>query len=150
MNEAITFLQFLCTITLADKKPVCDLLYFEEYIEIVSYADVNTPYNTDCNIENTIAILESSFAQLFNWFCLNAVKANLGKCHLLLSTNQNKLLDLIFAIAHLRNYLNHHWHKFDIYVNKLCVSETKCSWKIASRECRQKAVCYENLNQFTF
>ena len=45
---------------------LCDLLYFEEYIEIASYADVNTPYNTDCNIENTIAILESSFAQLFN------------------------------------------------------------------------------------
>ena len=45
---------------------LCDLLYFEEYIEISSYADDNTAYNTDCNIENTISSLESSFAQLFD------------------------------------------------------------------------------------
>ena len=106
---------------------LCDLLYFEEYIQVASYADENTPYNTAFNIDNKS--LESSFAQLFNWFCQSAVKANLDKCHLLLSTNQKKLVNTILAIANLRNYLNHHWHKFDIYVNKICLSETKCFCK---------------------
>ena len=55
IHSALFFIVFLC-----------DVLYFEEYIEIASYADDSTSYNTHCKIENTIASLESSFAQLFN------------------------------------------------------------------------------------
>ena len=39
---------------------LCD---FEEYIHIASYADGNTPYSVDSNIENTISSLEFSFAR---------------------------------------------------------------------------------------
>ena len=42
--------------------------YFEEYIDITSYADDNTPYSADSNIGNTVSSLESSSARLFNWF----------------------------------------------------------------------------------
>ena len=130
---------------------IWDLLYFEEYIGIASCFDNTTPYNTDYNIENIISSLESSFAKLFNWFSQNTVKVNPDKYHLLSDTNQNKLGNIIFPIAHLRNYLNHHWHTFHIYVNKLCFSETKCSCtNCTSHECRQKRVCYEKLNQFAF
>ena len=45
---------------------LCDLLYFEKYIEFGSYDDDNTPYNIECNIENTLLSFLSSFAQLFN------------------------------------------------------------------------------------
>ena len=53
-----------------------DLFYFEEYIDIATYGDDNTPYRADSNIENTISSLESSSSQLFNWFQKNAMKAN--------------------------------------------------------------------------
>ena len=42
------------------------------------------------------------------------MKTNLGKCHLLLNTNQNKLVNVnsnaIHNAIHLTNYWNHHWH----------------------------------------
>ena len=52
---------------------------------------MTTPHCADSNIENTISSLISSSARLFNWFQQNAMKPNLDKCLLLLSTNQNKL-----------------------------------------------------------
>ena len=73
---------------------LCDLFYFEEYIDITSYADDNTPYTADSNIENTISSPQSSSARLSNWFQQNAMEANPDKCNLLLSTNQNKLADI--------------------------------------------------------
>ena len=53
-----------------------DLFYFEEYIDIATYADDNTPYRADSNIGNTISSLESLSSRLFNWFQKNAMKAN--------------------------------------------------------------------------
>ena len=70
---------------------LCSLSYFEEYIYVGSYADDNTPYSADSNIEKTISSLESSSARLFNWFRQNAMKLNPEECSLLLSTYQNKL-----------------------------------------------------------
>ena len=43
---------------------LCDLFYFEVYVDIASYAYDNTPYSADSNIENTISSLESYFAKL--------------------------------------------------------------------------------------
>ena len=52
---------------------LCDIFYFEEYIDIVSYADDSTPCSADFNIDNTISSLENSSAQLFNWFQQNSM-----------------------------------------------------------------------------
>ena len=38
-------------------------IYFEEYIDVASYTDDNTPYTTDPNIENTVSSLKSSSAR---------------------------------------------------------------------------------------
>ena len=71
-----------------------DLFYFEEYIDFTGYTDDTTPCSADSSIDNTIVSLISYSAWLFNWFQQNAMKANPNKCHLLLSTNQNKLVNL--------------------------------------------------------
>ena len=100
--------------------------YFEEYIDITSYADDNTPYSADSNIENTVSSLESSSARLFNWFSQNAMKANPGKCHLLLSTIQNKCTNtnnnaiLSSSSEKLLRITIDTNLKFDIHVNNLC------------------------------
>ena len=78
---------------------LCDLFYFEEHIDIASYVNQNTLYSAYSNIENTISSLESS-AQLINSFQQNAMKANPDKCHLLFSTNQNKLGNINSSAIH--------------------------------------------------
>ena len=56
---------------------LCDLCYFEVYVDIASYAYDNTPYRANSDIENTVSSLESYFAQLlFNWLQQNAMNAN--------------------------------------------------------------------------
>ena len=46
---------------------LCDVFYFEEYIDVASYVDDSTRYSSDSNIENTVSSLESSSGRLFNW-----------------------------------------------------------------------------------
>ena len=50
--------------------------------DIASYADDNTPYNFDFNLDNVISNLEKSTNSLLNWFRENHMKANADKCHL--------------------------------------------------------------------
>ena len=64
--------------------------YFFDIIEcdIASYADDNTPYNFDFNLDNVISNLEKSTNSLLNWFRENHMKANADKCHLLVSSDE--------------------------------------------------------------
>ena len=100
--------------------------YFEEYIDIASYADDNSRYSADSNTESMISNLESSSARLFNWFHQNAMTANPDKCHLLLSTNQNKFTNInsnaIFnsSSEKLLGITIDTNLKFEIHVNNLC------------------------------
>ena len=68
---------------------ICNI--FVDIIErdIVSYADDNTPYNLDFNLENVISNLEKSTNSLLNWFRENHMKANADKCHLLVSSDES-------------------------------------------------------------
>ena len=54
-----------------------------ENIDIVSYADDNTPYTTGNSIEEVIQKLENASKTLFEWFSDNQMKANPDKCHFL-------------------------------------------------------------------
>ena len=54
---------------------------------IASYADDNTPYTSDINLNLILEKLESSTHDLFRWFKENLMKANPDKCHLLVTTN---------------------------------------------------------------
>ena len=57
--------------------------------DIASYADDNTPYNFDSNLDNIISNLEKSTNSLLNCFRENHKKANADKCHLLASSDES-------------------------------------------------------------
>ena len=54
-------------------------------IDFAGYAEDNTPYTCPSNIEKVLENLQGALEQLFQWFPLNHLAANAGKCHLLTS-----------------------------------------------------------------
>ena len=70
---------------------ICIYNIFFDVIEcdLASYADDNTPYNFDFNLDNIISGLEKPTNSLLNWFRENHMKANADKCHLLVSSDEN-------------------------------------------------------------
>ena len=62
---------------------LCDLFLFVEEVDIMSYADDNTP-----NVDVTLEKLEEVGKVLFEWFSNNFLKANADKYHLILSTDE--------------------------------------------------------------
>ena len=63
-----------------------DLFYECEGSNVASYADDTTPYSCARDTETVISELKSISNKLFHWFHHNHLKANSGKCHLLLSS----------------------------------------------------------------
>ena len=63
-----------------------DLFYECEESNIASYADDTTPYSCARDTQTVISELKSISSKLFHWFQYNHLKANPGKCHLLLSS----------------------------------------------------------------
>ena len=47
---------------------ICDIFFDIIECDIASYADDNTPYNFDFNLDNVISNLEKSTNSLLNWF----------------------------------------------------------------------------------
>ena len=68
---------------------MADLFFIVKDIDIASYADDNTPFIVEDNIENVIASLEEATNALFDWFDNNRLKSNPDKCHALVSTNKH-------------------------------------------------------------
>ena len=64
---------------------LCDLFLTISDKYFTSYADDTTPYVIDNNAEEVISKLKAITQKLFIWFAQNEMKANLNKCHLLLS-----------------------------------------------------------------
>ena len=62
---------------------ISDMFYDIGICDIASYADDNTPYTSDFNLEEVIQKLELTTNNLFEWFKNNHMKANADKCHLL-------------------------------------------------------------------
>ena len=54
-------------------------------IDFAGYADDNTLYTCPSNIEKVLENLQGALEQLFQWFPLNHLVGNAGKCHLLTS-----------------------------------------------------------------
>ena len=89
---------------------LCDMFFLLHDIEIASYADDTTPYVSANSIEETISILEDISEKLFQWFTSNQMKANEGKCHLLLSKNSSvsiKIKDTKVKTVFVKNYLEY-------------------------------------------
>ena len=54
-----------------------------------NYADVYTPYIVANNTAEVLEKLANITQRLFTWFANNQMKENQGKCHLLLSTQED-------------------------------------------------------------
>ena len=67
-----------------------DLFFIISNRDIASYADDNVPYTAAGNIDDLIKSLEEPSAALFEWFDNNLLKHDPDKCHLLISSNENK------------------------------------------------------------
>ena len=62
-----------------------DTFYDINKCDILSYADDNTPYNSDFNREEVIQKPQLITNNLFQWLKNNHMKANADKCHLLVA-----------------------------------------------------------------
>ena len=105
---------------------LCDFVLEHENCCYVNYADDITPYIVANNIAEVLKKLTNIMQRLFNWFANNQIKANLGKCQLFLSTQEDadiqisnttincsrsqKLLGMVFG-----NKL-----KFDRHLENIC------------------------------
>ena len=64
---------------------ISDMFYDIDLCDIASYADDNTPYTSDFNLEEVIQKLELTNNNFFEWLKNNRMKANADKCHLLVT-----------------------------------------------------------------
>ena len=65
---------------------LCDLFLTIEGNYFTNYADDTTPYVIGNNAEEVVSKLKATAQKLFTWFSQDEMKANVNKCHLLLST----------------------------------------------------------------
>ena len=64
-----------------------DIFYFTKNAKIANYAGDNTPNTIGDSIDNLLKTLEIEISVLLQWFQLNEMKSNEGKCHLLVANN---------------------------------------------------------------
>ena len=64
---------------------LCDLFLTIEGNYFTNFADDTNPYVIGNNVEEVVSELKAITQKLFIWFIQNEMKANLNKCHLLLS-----------------------------------------------------------------
>ena len=73
---------------------MCDLFFVAESVDIVSYVDDTTPYVCLDDIDLIIENLEVKANDIFQWLNENAMKANADKCHLLITTNEERNISI--------------------------------------------------------
>ena len=102
-------------------------LFFEcDDTEIASYADDTTPYSCEKDILSVLRKLTLAANKLFSWFEYNHMKANPGKCHILLSKKDPA--EILIAGTNIENssyekLLGVHIDsdlKFDKHVSEIC------------------------------
>ena len=71
-----------------------DQFYECEENDIANYPDDTTPYSCGTDIRTVISGLQAISTKVFNWFGNNHMKANPGKCHLLLSTKSPEVISV--------------------------------------------------------
>ena len=82
------------------------LTYFSISIEgnyFTNYADDTTPYVIGNNAEEVVSELKAITQKLFTWFAQNEMKANLNKCHLILSTTDAFNFEISETVIHNSN-----------------------------------------------
>ena len=64
-----------------------DLFLVVKDVNLASYVDDNTIYQSGRNVDDVTYDLQLSAEKLFRWFPDDQMKGNTGKCHLIMSTN---------------------------------------------------------------
>ena len=79
---------------------LADIFLVLKDVDIANFADDNTPFTSANNIDDLIDSREKASSSMFKWFKDNLLKSNPGKCHLLVSTNENTKINIgEFSIA---------------------------------------------------
>jgi len=73
---------------------ICDLFLFFPDINIVGYADDNTPYSLGQNEDQVLNEIKSASENLLSWFQDNYMKMNPDKFHLLLSNRKELKINI--------------------------------------------------------
>ena len=68
---------------------LCDLFIRIENNYFTNYADHITPYVIGNKLDEVVSELKDITEKLFTWFSQNEMKANLGKCHMFLSSTES-------------------------------------------------------------
>ena len=66
-----------------------DMFYFIKDTKMANYADDNTVYTVEENIDDLLKTLENETSLILNWFRINEMKPNDDKCHLIVSNQDN-------------------------------------------------------------
>ena len=77
-----------------------DLFLSIENNYFTNYADDTTPYVTGNNPDEVVSELRDITEKLFTWFSENEMKANLGKCHMLLSSTESLNFQISETVIH--------------------------------------------------
>jgi ribonuclease P/MRP protein subunit RPP40 len=70
-----------------------DIFFFMRKTNIANFADDNTPYCVEKDIMTLLINLEADTFSVLNWFRLNEMKPNQGKCHLMVAEIDHKNYD---------------------------------------------------------
>ena len=97
---------------------------FDEYKEndIANYVDDTTPYSCSNDIPTVTSELQDISSKVFNWFGNNHMKANPGKCHLLLSTKSPEVVsidEIQITSKHFRNSIDSELN-FENHLSAIC------------------------------
>ena len=86
-----------------------DMFFEQKVVNFAAYADDNTPYFCDENLDVLLCKLQICALKLFEWFSNNHMKMNSDRCHLILSSNdENKkknLRERLSTIPKSKNFL---------------------------------------------
>ena len=70
-----------------------DIFLFLDKAKLGNYADDNTTYSIEKDVLELLKTLESDTYTVLNWFRFNEMKANQGKCHLIIADVNHKNYD---------------------------------------------------------
>ena len=102
-------------------------LFFEDYSsDFANFADDTTPYECGPTLNEVMNNLETTTEKMYEWFSFNNLKANISKCHLLLSPYQPIPVNIKGSITEnsiCENLLGIHIDSnfsFEYYINRIC------------------------------
>ena len=105
---------------------LCDLFLESENSWFTNYADDTTPYAVANDTAEVLENLTNITRKLFTWFANNQMKANHGKCHLLLSTQEDANIQIENSIINcarsqkLLGVVLDNKLKFDKHIENIC------------------------------